>query len=61
MSKNWYCDKCGAELSWYNAVTVMDDSTGQGPITCPFCGADGGWWVGWPHPCQEALEEEETE
>lgn len=40
----WDCEKCGKEMCWDCAVKCLDDGTGEGPITCPHCGADGGYY-----------------
>jgi len=40
----WKCLECGKSMCWNCAVKCVDDSTGEGPITCPHCGADGGYY-----------------
>lgn len=40
----WTCAECGKTMCWNCAVRCINDGTGEGPITCPHCGADGGWY-----------------
>ena len=40
----WSCEKCGQSMCWECGVRCTDDGTGEGPITCPHCGADGGYY-----------------
>lgn len=41
---DWACEKCGRNMCWNCAVNCVDDGTGEGPITCPHCGADNGYY-----------------
>ena len=38
----WNCSECGEEICWNCAVRCTNNSTGEGEITCPYCGYEDG-------------------
>jgi hypothetical protein len=42
---DWTCDACGQAMCWACAVRCTNDGTGDGPVNCPHCGADGGMFL----------------
>lgn len=42
----WECSSCGKEMCWSCAVKCVNDGTGEGPITCPHCNSDEGYYKG---------------
>lgn len=41
---DWACPVCKQTICWNCAVRCVNDGTGEGPIICPHCGADGGYY-----------------
>lgn len=40
----WTCPHCNEDMCWSCAVTCTDDGTGDGPIKCPHCGHEDGYF-----------------
>ena len=39
---DWKCTECGDSMCWGCGVRCTNNSTGEGTIKCPHCGANGG-------------------
>ncbi len=38
------CGNCSSDICWGCSVNCTNDGTGEGPITCPNCSSDEGYY-----------------